>query len=361
MSGVSGATSKSHSSSSGSSGSTNKSNQSSKTNQSKTSDKSNQANEARQSLPSNQSNQSNQSRQSQGSRNQDTFESGNDGKAKQKVDIGGGQGSAQVSHDAKTGETKTDGSVDIAHVDASASRSTDAVAERDDHAEIAPGTTASNHIEVGKGELNANLSAGVDDEGAHANAGVSGEYTVVKDEFHVENNTTLVDGEKPLNSKNTIDGEAAVRVEGHANADAYVDKDGNAGAHVDVGGVAGGDANLTLASELSTVDEKGNKEELASGEIDLHGNAGLAAGFKGGFDFKDGKLTTELGFNFTPGVGGGINTKLSADFGNIAKEGQEIAEEIGKGAGDFGYQAQKQLGETLSGIQKFLGGVQIFG
>jgi hypothetical protein len=47
--------------------------------------------------------------------------------------------------------------------------------------------------------------------------------------------------------------------------------------------------------------------------------------------------------------------------GNIAKEGAKIAEEIGQGAGDAGYQAQKQIGETLSGIQKLLGGVHLFG
>src|SRR4051812_37397218 len=58
---------------------------------------------------SNKSTQSSSSSQSQGSKTKDTFESGSG--TKKQVDIGGGQGSAQVSHDLKTGETKKSGGV----------------------------------------------------------------------------------------------------------------------------------------------------------------------------------------------------------------------------------------------------------
>jgi hypothetical protein len=361
MSAVSGATSKSPSSSgshssSPSSSSSNKSSQASSSNKST---QSSQSNKPAQSSSSTQSNASNHSSQSQGSKTKDTFESGSG--TKKQVDIGGGQGSAQVSHDLKTGETKKSGNVDIAHVNASATKSTGPAFERHDQKEIAPNTTASNNVEAGKAQVGANLSTNVDDKSVKGSAGVHGEATAVKDDFHVKNKTTLVNGDKPVNSENTLDGQVNVGVKGDASADAYADKDGNAGAHVYVGGKAGVDGSITAGSQLSTVDDKGKKEDLAGGSVTLHGDAGVAAGFHAGGDFKDGKLSTDFGFNLTPGVGGGVDTKFNADFGNIAKEGGKIADEIGKGAGDAGYQAQKQIGETLSGIQKFLGGVHIFG
>jgi len=352
MSGVSGATSKSHQSSSSSSHASNSSSSSSgSTNK------------------SSQSSQSNKS--SQGSKPKDSFESGSDNKSKKQVDIGGGQGSGQVSHDLKTGETKKSGGVDIAHVSASKTVSTDPLVKRSDQAQIDQNTTASNNFEAGKGQLSSNVSTNVDDKGIKANLNVKGELDAVKDDFHVKNNTTLMDGEKPLNTENKVDGEVAVRVKGEGDTDAYANEDG-AGGHVKGEITAGVDGQVTGSSKLSTVDEQGKPEELASGSITLRGNAGFAAGFHAGGDFKDGKLTTDFGFKFAPGIGGGVDTKLSVDFKNIAKEGQKLAEEIGKGAGDFGSQAQKQLGdagsqaqqqlgEVYSGIQKLFGGVHIFG
>jgi hypothetical protein len=334
MSGVSGATSKSPSSSSGAHPSSSSNSPSSSTNKSS---------------------------QPQGSKTKDSFESGSNNKSKKHVDIGGGQGSGQVSHDLKTGETKKSGGVDVAHAGASKTISTDPVVKRDDQKEIAPNTTASNHFEAGKGQVSTNASAGADDKGLHANLNVKGELDAVKDDFHVKNNTTLVNGEKPLNTENKVDGEVAVRVKGEGNLNAYLDKDGNGGAHVNAGFTAGIDGQITGSSKLSTVDDQGKPEELASGSITLHGNAGIAGAFHAGGDFKDGKLTTDFGFNLTPGFGGGVDTKVSVDFKNIAKEGQKIAEEIGKGAGDAGSQAQQQLGEVYSGIQKLFGGVHIFG
>jgi len=248
--------------------------------------------------------------------------------------------------------------VDIAHVDVSASKSTGSAFQRTDKKDLGSNTTVTNDVQAGTANVSMNAKAGANDKGVYANTNVHGEATALKDHVQVKNETKLPGG---MSSENKLDGNLFVGAKGDGSADAYANKDGSAGAHVAAGVTAGMDANLTGSTEVSTTDEKGNKEDLFGGSVTLHGNAGLAAGFHGGFDFKDGKLSTDFGFNFTPGVGGGVDTKFNADFGNIAKEGGKIANELGKEAGDAGYQAQKQIGETLSGIQKFLGGIHLFG
>ncbi|HVE83275.1 MAG TPA: hypothetical protein VND93_10530 [Myxococcales bacterium] len=313
MSGVSGATSKPHSSPSPSSG------------PSQSKDKG----------PS-QGSQSTQGSQSQSSRNKDTFESGGGKDNKPKVNLSGG---GSVGADASTGPGY----------------------EHKDHADVAPGTTADHQLKLNEGQVGAHASGSADQNGARGDVNVNGSWKALQDHAEVNSKAKLVDGDKPLISDNTLSSDVNVGMEGHFNAHGEANKDGTFDGGFNLNGSMGVDAKGQGTSELNTVGDDGQKENLASVTVEGHGHLGLAGGIHGGLSNKDGNITTDFGMDLAPGAGGGFSVRFSVNPGNIAKEGAKIAEEIGQGAGDAGYQAQKQIGETLSGIQKLLGGVHLFG
>jgi hypothetical protein len=231
---------------------------------------------------------------------------------------------------------------------------TDALHEQKDQAHVAPGTDASSHTVVGQGEAHGNATVSANENGVDVNADGGASVTALKNESEIKNTTQLTGGDHPITADSKLQSTVDVGAEVHANGNLHVDKDGNASGGFDVGGFAGAKEKVSLSTDVSTVGEDGKKEELGGATLNLNGVQGIGADAKGGFEFKDGTFSTHFGVDAGAIVGGGFDVNLRVNPENIAKE-------IARDAGQLGDQVQKGIGETLSGIQKFLGGVHLFG